>query len=246
MTAEQYLGLLKTMPVAPWQEVVGARPLVVLSPHPDDESLGMGGLIALARRNHRDVSIVAVTDGAGSHPGSTTYPREKLVALRRAEMGEAARRLDVPNDRITHLNLPDTAAPKAGPAFDAAVTTVDGIVARAGAASLFVTWRDDPHCDHEAAALMAEEVRRRRPDIALWAYPVWGWHLKPTAEISAPSPRGYRVDVTEVAAAKRAAIAAHASQMTDLIADDPSGFRFDATTLAPFTGRYEYFIEVAA
>ena len=48
--------------------IVGARPFVVLSPHPDDESLGMGGLIALARRNHQDVSIVAVTDGAGSHP----------------------------------------------------------------------------------------------------------------------------------------------------------------------------------
>ena len=32
--------------------------------------------------------------------------------------------------------------------------------------------------------------------------------------------------------------------MTDLIDDDPDGFRFDDRLLAPFLGQYEYFIEV--
>jgi LmbE family N-acetylglucosaminyl deacetylase len=242
--AERYLALLNAMPVVPWHEVAGRQPFVVLAPHPDDESLGMGGLIALARRDRQDVSIVAVTDGSASHPRSIAYPRERLAALRRAEMDEAVRRLDVAPDRVIHLGLPDTGAPKAGAAFEGAAAVVSEIVARTGAVSLFATWRHDPHGDHEATAMLAEEVRRRHPSTRLWAYPVWGWHLAPADEIRAPAPQGCRVDVTEVIAAKRDAIAAHASQMTDLIHDDPEGFRFDATLLAPFTGRYEHFIEV--
>jgi LmbE family N-acetylglucosaminyl deacetylase len=246
VNAGQYFELVSAMPVAAWQGVTGVQPFVILSPHPDDESLGMGGLIALARRDRQEVSIVAVTDGSGSHPRSFIYPREKLVALRRSEMEDAGRILNVAPDHITHLGLPDTAAPRAGPAFDKAAAAIGEIITRTKAANLFVTWRHDPHCDHEATALLADDVRRRHPTIRLWAYPVWGWHLPATDQIAAPAPSGCRVDVMDVMAIKRNAIAAHASQMTNLINDDPDGFRFNEATLAPFLGPYEYFIEVPA
>ena len=246
MNARQYFALVNALPLVPWQVVTGAQPFIVISPHPDDESLGVGGLIAIARRHQQDVSIVAVTDGSGSHPRSIAYPREKLIALRRAEMEEAGRRLNVAQGRIIHLGLPDTAAPRHGPVFDVAATAISEMIARLNAANLFVTWRHDPHCDHEAAALLADEVRRRHPKVRLWAYPVWGWHLPPDHDLNAPPPSGCRIDVTDVLAVKRDAIAAHASQMTDLIRDDPEGFRFDETMLAPFVGRHEYFIEIPA
>lgn len=246
MNARRYFALVNALPVVPWQEVTGAQPFIVISPHPDDESLGVGGLIAIARRHHQDVSIVAVTDGSGSHPRSVAYPREKLIALRRAEMEEACRRLNVAPDRIIHLGLPDTAAPRHGPAFDVAATAVSEMIARSNAANLFVTWRHDPHCDHEASAMLADEVRRRHPKVRLWAYPVWGWHLPPEHDLNAPPPSGCRINVTDVLAFKRDAIAAHASQMTDLIHDDPEGFRFNETMLAPFVGHHEYFIEIPA
>jgi LmbE family N-acetylglucosaminyl deacetylase len=244
MNAGQYFALVRDMPVVHWPEVTGGRSFVVLSPHPDDESLGSGGLIALARRDHQDVAIVLLTDGSGSHPRSITYPRERLIALRRAEIEQAGRILGVAPNCVTHLGLPDTAAPRCGPVFDRAAAAVSKIVDMTRAESLFVTWRHDPHCDHEAAAILAEDVRRRHPSIRLWAYPVWGWHLAATADVTAPPPHGCRVDITEVTAIKRAAIDAHVSQMTDLIADDPEGFRLHEETLAPFLGRYEYFIEV--
>jgi LmbE family N-acetylglucosaminyl deacetylase len=246
LIAKQYFELVSAMPVVPWQEVTAAQPFIILSPHPDDESLGMGGLIALARRDDVDVSIVAVTDGSGSHPRSASHPREKLVALRRAEIEEAGQILNLAPNRIIHLGFPDTAVPRRGPAFDRAAAIVCEIVTMTRATSLFVTWRNDPHCDHEATALLAEEVRCRNPMLRLWAYPIWGWHLPPTEEIYAPLPCGCRVDVTAVMAIKRKAISAHASQMTDLIDDDPDGFRFNAATLAPFLRSYEYFIEIPA
>ncbi|MDB5654757.1 MAG: LmbE-like protein, partial [Tardiphaga sp.] len=103
----------------------------------------------------------------------------------------------------------------------------------------------DPHCDHEATARMAEAVRRKLPDLKLWAYPIWGWHLDPASSLDRPEPTGFRLDISEHQACKRAAVAAHVSQMTDLIYDDPDGFCFTERTLAPFLGPFEYFIEVA-
>jgi LmbE family N-acetylglucosaminyl deacetylase len=244
MKVEAFLSALRTMPLASSGSLTAGKPFVVLSPHPDDESLGVAGVIAAASARRERVDIVVLTDGSGSHPRSVTHPRETLVALRRAEAKRAAARLGVPRDRLVHLGLPDTQAPSTGPAFEHAVDRVLAIIDAAQARALFVTWGHDPHCDHEAADAMARELRRRRPQLKLWSYPIWGWHLDPAADIDAPPPRGFRVDVTSWLTSKHAAIAAHASQMTDLIHDDPTGFRFDERTLAPFMGPYEYLFEV--
>ena len=216
----------------------------MLSPHPDDESLGVGGLIALARQHGTDVAVVLVTDGSMSHPNSSAYPRERLVATRRAELVEAAGILGVAEDRLFELGLEDAAVPLAGQAFEQALDTVGAIVKKVGARNLFVTWEHDPHCDHEAAARLARALRQKHPTLRLWSYPVWGWHLPPSQEVVAPAPVGYRLDISEVLAQKRAAIAAHVSQMTDLIDDDPKGFRFDEKSLAPFLRPLEYFVMV--
>jgi LmbE family N-acetylglucosaminyl deacetylase len=50
-----------------------------------------------------------------------------------------------------------------------------------------------------------------------------------------------RVDVSGTLASKRAAIAAHVSQTTNLIADDPAGFRLTPQTIARLTKRTEAF-----
>ena len=244
MRVEAFLRALQDMPVTSPRELTAGRPFVVLSPHPDDESLGAGGLIAAACSGGEHVDVVVLTDGAGSHPRSVLYPRERLVALRRAECARAAAHLGLPDGRVTHLDLPDTQAPTSGTAFEQAVERIVGIVDTAGAASAFVTWGRDPHCDHEAAELMARAVRSRRPMLRLWSYPIWGWHLDPAAEVEDPAPCGFRLDISPWLYAKQAAVRAHVSQMTDLISDDPEGFRFDERTIAPFTRSYECFFEV--
>ena len=53
-----------------------------------------------------------------------------------------------------------------------------------------------------------------------------------------------RLAIDDVLAQKRAAINAHVSQMTDLIDDDPEGFRFTPHSLAPFLRPFEYYLEV--
>jgi LmbE family N-acetylglucosaminyl deacetylase len=187
---------------------------------------------------------IVATDGSGSHPRSKQYPRERLIDLRYSEVHKAGAALGLLPERIKFLGLPDTQAPKSGQRFDAAVEEILSVIRRSGAGSLFVTWENDPHCDHEAAAELAKAVRRMDPAVKLWAYPIWGWHIDADTELNQPPPTAYRLDISQYRDRKLRAIAAHASQMTDLISDDPNGFRFDEASLAPFLGRYEYFIEV--
>ena len=54
---------------------------------------------------------------------------------------------------------------------------------------------------------------------------------------------GWRLDVRAALPLKEAAIAAHRSQTTDLIADDPGGFRLLPQVLAHFTRPWEIFLE---
>jgi LmbE family N-acetylglucosaminyl deacetylase len=167
-----------------------------------------------------------------------------LIDLRYSEVLNASAALGLQPGHVTFLGLRDTVAPKSGPEFDAAVEETLNVIQRSEAGALFVTWESDPHCDHEASAELAKAVRRKCPSLKLWAYPIWGWHIEVGAEIDQPSPRAYRIDVSKYRDRKLQAIAAHASQMTALIDDDPEGFRFDERSLAPFLGQYEYFIEV--
>jgi LmbE family N-acetylglucosaminyl deacetylase len=239
-----YLDALRTSPVISVSELTGNTPFVVLSPHPDDETLGTGGLIAEARTKGQEVDVIVVTDGSGSHPQSKQYPRQKLVELRYAEVHKAGQALGLPSNRVTFLGLRDTIAPTSGLQFEIAVAKTLEVVRQSKADTLFVTWEKDPHCDHEASAALAKAVRRLSPSLKLWAYPVWGWHLEPGGETDQPAPKAVRIDISQYRDRKHEAIRAHASQMTDLIDDDPDCFRFDQRSLLPFLGPYEYFIEV--
>ncbi|GJE29094.1 PIG-L deacetylase family protein [Methylobacterium organophilum] len=243
MRADAFLAAAETLPFADLRTLAGGGGLVVIAPHPDDESLGCGGLIAQARARGMPVRLVVVSDGAGSHPNSPSYPPERLRALREAETLAAGRALGLDADSIHFLGLPDRFVPASGPAAESAAEAIAALARACGASALFVTWAHDPHGDHQAAAALAGLARRRLGDVRLFAYPIWGWTLPGETEVGA-APRGVRLDIAGELAAKGAAIAAHRSQTTDLIDDDPDGFRLEPTMLARFARPFEIFLEM--
>ncbi|MCJ2071661.1 PIG-L family deacetylase [Methylobacterium sp. J-030] len=245
MRADAFLAAADALPLGSLDTLVGGGGLVVVAPHPDDESLGCGGLIAAARAAGRPVRLVVVSDGCGSHTHSRLYPPETLRTLREAETLRAVAILGLAAEDVTFLRLPDAHVPGDGPVAEDAARAVARAAAACEAGAVFVTWRHDPHCDHKAAAAVVGLARPHMPGVRVYEYPVWGWTLPPDTEVG-PAPEGLRVDVSAYRASKARAVAAHASQTTDLIADDPQGFRLEPAMIERLCGPWERFVAVPA
>ena len=74
-----------------------ARKVLVVAPHPDDETLGCGGLISLLAQNGRVFYIVFVTDGSASHRNSSAWPAARLATQREREASNALACLGIEN-----------------------------------------------------------------------------------------------------------------------------------------------------
>jgi LmbE family N-acetylglucosaminyl deacetylase len=184
---------------------------------------------------------VFLTDGGMSHPASKSFPPERLIGLRETEARTAANLLGLTPDRLIFLREPDTNAPHAGEAFARVVDTIVAVADRYDCSGILAPWRFDPHCDHEAAALIATEVARRM-NIRHVSYPVWGWILPDHQLVDADRPAGWRLDIALHLGRKLRAVAAHRSQYGDLIQDDPTGFRLPADLLSVFANHFETFL----
>jgi LmbE family N-acetylglucosaminyl deacetylase len=221
-----------------------AAPLLVVAPHPDDEALGCGGAIALLRSRQQDVYILVMSDGTQSHPNSQRYPAPALRSLRQCETRYAMSILGVPETAIHFLNLPDSAVPfSTAPTFQSAIhrcrTYLDSLPRLK---TIMLPWRYDPHGDHRATYQIIKAAAS--PAVRLVEYPIWDWDTqqrKVLPERVAIAP--WRLDIRSVAALKQQAISAYRSQTTDLIDDDPTGFRLSSQMVEQFQVPWELFIE---
>lgn len=180
----------------------GWRSAVVIAAHPDDEVLGLGGLLALLAASGVRLRLVAVTDGEASHPGIDDVAA--LVARRVGETTSALAALGAGGVEIVRLGMPDTG-----------LAEREGELARAlgRAASGFevclAPWEADVHSDHEAAGRAAVSAGLR-PHF----YPIWAWHWARPGDARLPWERALRIPLPPaVQARKRAAIDCFASQL---------------------------------
>lgn len=219
---------------------------LVIAPHPDDESLGCGGTITLLRQQGYFVHVLFVSDGTMSHPNSPGYPPERLRQLRESEALEALRILDVPADNVVFMRQPDTQVPTPGsPGFVDAVAFVHTLLQTLKPATVLVPWRRDPHRDHRASwqiliAALAELPARPR----ILEYLIWLWELGTDNDMPRPGEMMvWRVSIESVMAQRNRAIAAHRSQVTRLIDDDPNAFYLSPELLTHFDAPLELFLE---
>ncbi|GJD35652.1 PIG-L deacetylase family protein [Methylobacterium aerolatum] len=243
MRADAFLAAADLLPLADLATLAGEGGLVVVAPHPDDESLGCGGLIAAARAAGRDVRLVVVSDGCGSHTHSELYPPARLRDLREDETRRAVTVLGMDPGAVTFLRLPDAHVPSEGRRAEDAAAAIVEAASACRASAVFVTWRHDPHCDHKAAAAIVALARKNLPAVRIYEYPVWGWTLPPETEVGA-APEGLRLDVSAFRATKAKAVGAHESQTSDLIHDDPTGFRLEPEMIDRLCGPFERFVAI--
>ncbi|MEO7260174.1 MAG: bifunctional PIG-L family deacetylase/class I SAM-dependent methyltransferase [Jatrophihabitantaceae bacterium] len=205
----------------PWWDAVlpvglppaGTR-LVVLAAHPDDETLGVGGLLHAAARAGLDVGVVVASDGRASHPGSPSHSPDQLAARRRRELADAVGRL-APRAWIVELGLPDG---ELGTHVGDIATNLARILGADTDCWLLSTWRSDGHPDHTACGLAAQQVAAVRSRTRWWEYPVWLWHAGDPVALGdqlARDVRRFDLDLADQQA-RAQALAAYRSQVAPL------------------------------
>jgi LmbE family N-acetylglucosaminyl deacetylase len=203
------------------------RPLVV-APHPDDEILGVGGLLAVLGAGE----IVAVTDGEASHPGSTVYTPARLAVVRQQETRTALERLGLPDAVVHRLGQPDGG-------IDQAAVTAALIHLLSPGQWCVATWRDDGHPDHEATGRAAAAACAATGAVLL-EYPVWTWHWATPGDDRVPWHRARRIDLPPAArAAKASAVDAFTSQIAALGPDPADAPILPPEVLARFARPFE-------
>ncbi|HEY2710764.1 MAG TPA: PIG-L family deacetylase [Caulobacteraceae bacterium] len=215
-------------------------PALVLVPHPDDETLGCGGLIATAASLGLELKLAFLTDGGGSHLGSATWPRDRLVRVRQQEAVTAANRLGVGRDDIIFLNWPDgNPFPDGTPEFDHTVTGLQTWLAGSETRSIWATWAQEPHADHRAAAAVADALAARlSPMPERLSYLVWGWQSPELVRARSV----LRLSCSATVDQRRQALRCHRTQMSDLVDAAAEGFRIPVELAALTEEPVEYYL----
>jgi len=197
---------------ASWETALRGAPLlflpastiVVVSPHPDDEVLGAGGLIRSAAHAGIKVTVLSVTDGEAAYPDW-----KGLDKIRRREMRDALSVLVPQNVPTRHLGIRDGRVDaNRSSLFDA----IDRLMS--GTTLLVAPYEDDGHPDHDATGEVCCEVAALR-NVTLWRYPIWMWHHGSPERLEGKALGRFALDEASMAAKARA-MHCFASQMRPL------------------------------
>lgn len=213
----------------------GIDHVVVVAPHPDDEILGAGGLLRASARAGLGMSIVAVTDGEASHPGSA-WTGERLATRRRNESADALSRLGLIGVDVQRCAIADGAVAESEADLATALT---GLLDRT--TLCLATWRHDGHPDHDATG-RAAAAAAAASGARLIEYPIWAWHWA-TPDGGLPLDRARRLDLSDDdRRAKARAITAFTSQIAPLGPGAADRIVLPPAIRARFGRRFETFL----
>jgi LmbE family N-acetylglucosaminyl deacetylase len=157
----EWISLLSDLPC--WQPP--DKPTVVISPHPDDETLGSGGLIARLRSKGIDVTVIAVTDGENAYEDGSG-----LGEIREKEQMNALAKLGVDAQRVIRFRFPDSGLK------DCEIRLAEVLEPVIPAsAHVIAPWRFDFHPDHEVCGRAAEAIATDKK-VQITSYFFWTWH----------------------------------------------------------------------
>ena len=180
-------------------------PVLVLAPHPDDETLGAGALIAALRAKGIPVKVVAATDGENAYEDPASE-RVELGLTREREQREALAELGVAASAIVRLKMTDS-----GLVRQESKLTRHLLECVEPGMTLLAPWTGDFHPDHEACARAAAAVASAT-GLPLLYYFFWTWHRGQPELLRGLPLRRFDPD-PDMVLAKDRALKKHVSQL---------------------------------
>ncbi|MDZ7762773.1 MAG: PIG-L deacetylase family protein [Desulfovermiculus sp.] len=169
-------------------------PWLVFAPHPDDETFGMGGAIALASNQDVWVEVVVMTGGEGAGEAQT----------RREECRQAGEVLGI--DRHHFWSLPDRGVGQTKVVSAEVISLVDSLAPQ----TVFLPGIQEYHPDHRATTrLIWDGLRAARYAGSVWLY-----------EITRQNEANRLVDITSVLETKKLAMQCYQSQLAQMDYED--------------------------
>ncbi|MGE0585562.1 MAG: PIG-L family deacetylase [Flavobacteriaceae bacterium] len=205
--------------------LTGAR-VMVLAPHPDDETFGCGGAILKHVAAGDDVKVLVLTDGAASQADTDTS-RHKLADQRKAEAIHAAHVLGVKD--IDFWMHPDRELS----CTEESVAKLVSAITEFAPTLLYATSPHEFHPDHRICADLAWAALARVPGPCKLVF----------YEVNRPFKTNTLIDISDVAGIKQKACEAYVSQLRNIPYDDISLAlnRFRALTVSSNATHVEAF-----
>lgn len=190
------------------------RSILIVAPHPDDETLGCGGTLAKRIAEGCRVTVVVVTDGCNLFRLSrwkieTDPTPAEISAMRKEETRRAVDILGGDREAIRFLDVQDASLQEH---VEAAAETLAAIMNEVAPDEIYVTSEHEEHLDHVAAC---EAVRlamlKARSGAGLFRYTIL---LPPGVSRASIAEPSVTVDIAGELDAKRRATSQFASHLT--------------------------------
>jgi LmbE family N-acetylglucosaminyl deacetylase len=203
--------------------------IVVLAPHPDDETLGCGGTIRLLRKSGKKVKIIFLTSGDQADPSNklshllnTTliekfpqcsapgvshipFPQSHLTEyamMREKEAIKALKILGVADHEF--LRFPDR---KLDLYFESALGRLSDIIMAYAADTIYCPSMIELNPDHRTTAALAMEMQSQRARVGMAPVTLLFY------EVSTPLRPNVLIDITPTRDSKRKAVREYKSQL---------------------------------
>jgi LmbE family N-acetylglucosaminyl deacetylase len=181
-----------------------ASSVVILAPHPDDETIGCGGTASHYAHAGSKVTVVFISDGDAGSPelrsilGTNAEGKARLAATRRIEAERAVQRLGV--SEFFFLGLPDGDIRPTRESVQALAAVLSDVRPEL----VFLPFLGEQHPDHFRTNSLFLEASYSLNGSALecWGYEVW-----------TPLPANRVINITETAQVKWDALREYKSQL---------------------------------
>lgn len=192
--------------------------MLVVSPHPDDESLAVGGLIQAVLAAGGAVDVLLLTDG-DDNPWPQRYMERRIVIDAQARVRWGARRRGEVRAALARLGLSESSLHALGwhdmdvtgclsRDASAAIAAIDAVIADTAPTLMVLPALGDRHPDHGSAHVMARlAARAAAPDVHVVTYLIHG--RVPAGTVAARLPLSSTIE-----AGKRNAVREHHTQLS--------------------------------